>query len=214
MVCVVRDVAFDEVSQLRRRAGSSTGSAGGEAREEPAVDEAGRARAAVPSIAVIRRALQSCGWLLIPVVALNLGFASNLPEAYQPQVFWKDIPVALGFAENVYRVGVFVLPCLVPLAWRSRTQRAGLMLFVVGFALYSASWALLILTPGGTLARSLVGFTSPAWTPGFWLAGLVVMADTSFIARFHPRWPLLVLSVLFLGCHVGHATFVFTRLGR
>lgn len=158
------------------------------------------------------RVLGSCGWLLVPVLLLNVFFAASLPEAYQPQVFWKDVPSALGFAENVLRVGVMAIPWLVPMGCASRTQRWGLALFASGFVLYAASWALLILAPSGVLSTSLPGFTAPAWTPAFWLAGLVVMADSSFIGRFRPRWPLLVVSVLFLACHIGHATLVFVRL--
>lgn len=144
-------------------------------------------------------------------MALNVVFAADLPAAYQPQVFWNDIPTALGFAENVFRVGVMAIPWAVPLGWSSPSQRGGLALFVSGFALYAASWALLILAPDSALSSSLPGFTAPAWTPAVWLAGLVTMADTSFIARFRPRRALLVVSVLFLACHVGHATLVFTR---
>ncbi|MFZ5442383.1 MAG: hypothetical protein ACOZQL_20405, partial [Myxococcota bacterium] len=119
----------------------------------------------------MRRFLANGAWLLVPVMALNLAFAARLPAAYQPDVFWRDIPPALAFAENVTRLGVFVLPALVPLGWSSRAQRLGLTLFVGGFGVYAASWALLILAPEHPLARSAVGFTAPAWTPALWLAG-------------------------------------------
>ena len=159
-----------------------------------------------------RRYLLNALWLLAPVMALNVAFAARLPPAYQPEIFWRDIPPALALAENGLRVGLFALPALIPLGWRSRSQWLGLGLFAFGFAVYAASWALLIVAPDGAWSRSGPGFTAPAWTPALWLAGLVVLADESFFPRLRPRWPLAVLATLFLACHFAHAALIFSRV--
>ncbi|MCE1255232.1 MAG: hypothetical protein LWX83_16995, partial [Anaerolineae bacterium] len=53
--------------------------------------------------------LQSCIWLFIAVMAFNLPFMTRLPAPYQMQVFWKDIPLALGLGENFFRFLIFAI---------------------------------------------------------------------------------------------------------
>lgn len=165
----------------------------------------------MPGIAAAGRHLGSCFWLLVPILGLNLLFTRSLPAAYQADVFWRDIPPALAIGENVLRVVVMILPALIPLRLETRTQRAGLAVFAVGFAAYAGSWAVLIVAPGSAWATSALGFTAPAWTPALWLLGFVLLAEQSFVPRVRPRAVVATCAIAFVALHVTHAALVFGR---
>ena len=89
----------------------------------------------------------SCGLLLIPAIAWNLAFTSKLMPASAMTEFWRDIPGALVFVENLLRALVFGLPFAMPLQIATKTEWRALLVFGLGTLVYFASWLALMVWP-------------------------------------------------------------------
>lgn len=146
---------------------------------------------------------------MLPVIAWNIVLTPFLPAAYQPDVFEKEIPAWLTYSENASRIGVFLLTFLMPLAVNDRTQRKGVYLYVAGLLLYFASWVVLIVFPESAWSNSLAGFSAPAWTPLFWLAGMACIGDSFYFRLPYRRWYFIVVALLFLVFHNAHTILVY-----
>lgn len=157
------------------------------------------------------RYVLSCGWLMLPVLVWNLALGSQLPRALQPEIFWRDIPLPLAWAENTLRLAVSVLPFLMRLPSRP-LPKLGIALYGLGLSTYAASWVLLIWRPGSAWSQSLVGFTAPAYTPLLWLLGIAVLGRRLYPNIPYRPWVYATLSVLFVAAHLAHAVLVFTRV--
>jgi hypothetical protein len=158
--------------------------------------------------------LRNCFWFVVPVLVFNLVFTSDLPRAYQMDVFWKEIPRGIGVCENVLRAVVLFLPALMPIARTgARLRTAGFALYGVGLVLYFSSWIALMVHPQGGWSTSAIGFTAPAWTPLLWLLGIAMLADGRLFVplRWFRRWMFVSACVLFVFVHTLHAGLVFTR---
>jgi hypothetical protein len=105
----------------------------------------------------------NCFLFLIPVFIWNILFFKALPAAYQKPI-WDQIPKPIAVLENVLRVVIFVFPLFLKIEFAAPDQFLGLALYVFGLAVYFLSWILAIRVPNGRWARSLPGFTAPAWT--------------------------------------------------
>ncbi|MEZ4249839.1 MAG: hypothetical protein R3B99_16535 [Polyangiales bacterium] len=150
--------------------------------------------------------------LLVPVLAFNLAFYGALPDAFQAETFWRDIPPAIALPENVLRILVLVILPLFLLRDPSPSarRRLGVWLYVGGQAIYYGSWTLLIAKPDRV--ASLPIFLGPALTPALWIAGLVLLAeDRPLLPHLRPRL-LFGGGALFLVAHVAHASLVWSRL--
>ncbi len=160
------------------------------------------------------RYLRNCFWLLIPVLGFNVLFAEALPPAFQPDVFWRDIPPGISVPENVLRGLVFVLPVLMPLSRPGAPARfAGIVMYSIGLGLYFASWTALILSPTGSWSTTAVGFMAPAWTPIVWFVGIAWLSEERLFVPigFCRRRMFMVACVLFLLFHNAHVALVFSR---
>jgi len=154
----------------------------------------------------------SCFLLLIPILFWNVLYAPSLPQGYSVEFFWNNIPAFIGTTENVLRAIVILLPLLMPLKVKSRTQKTGLAVFIAGAVIYFASWLVLIYFPESAWSRSVFGFTAPAYTAVVWLTGIGLIGETLFTGiPYHPM-VYIGLSALFVVFHSIHSYIVFTRL--
>jgi hypothetical protein len=144
---------------------------------------------------------------------LHLAFAVQLPAPYQGPLFDSGIPTVLTASESSLRVLLVALTLFMPLRVRTRAQRIGLGLYLVGVLLYFGSWAAIIAAPESSWSTSAAGFLAPAYTPLLWLFGVAWAADDWHLpfVRYRP-WIFASLSVLFVAVHLGHAALVFSRL--
>jgi hypothetical protein len=94
-------------------------------------------------------------------MAVSFGLWGGLGPAYRPEVFWRDIQSWLGSVENLSRFGVIGVSSLMLIQLGSRRNRAGLALYLIGLALYTASYAALIAPPESAWALSFWGFAAP-----------------------------------------------------
>jgi len=157
---------------------------------------------------------RNCFVLFIPVLVVNATLAGQLPSAFQPNVFWADIPLFVSLPENVFRVlAVGILPALMPLSISSSAQRIGLSLFGMGTLIYLVSWAALIFAPLSVWGTSAIGFLAPAFTPALWFAGLAYIGDRWVFSRLPYRpWMYGLVAGLFLLFHNAHALIVWLRV--
>ena len=155
--------------------------------------------------------LRSCGLLLVPIVLWNVAFFGYLPRPLNSEEFWRDIPPLLAATENISRVIVIAMPFLMPLDVKSRRQRIGLIVFLIGVAAYFASWLALMVYPSSAWSQSAMGFIAPAYTPFIWLVGIALIGERMFwLARY--RWyAYLPIILIFEISHIAHTAIVFGR---
>lgn len=157
------------------------------------------------------RYLKNTGWLLVPVLLWNAALSPRLPNAFTPDVFMFNIPPLLSATESVLRIAVFALPFFAPFKLATKSQKVGFAVYGVGLAIYFSSWLPLIAAPASWWSTSAVGFLAPAYTPLVWLLGLALLMRRLHWPSPYRWWCYLVLSVAFLGAHIGHVAIVFAR---
>lgn len=157
------------------------------------------------------RYLKNAGWLLVPVLLWNSALSSRLPNAFTAEAFMFSIPPLLSAAENVLRIAVFALPFFPPFELAINSQKVGVAVYGVGLAIYFISWLPLIAAPASWWSTSAVGFLAPAYTPLVWLLGLALLMRRLHWPSRYRWWYYVVLSIGFLGVHIGHVAIVFAR---
>jgi len=156
--------------------------------------------------------LVSCFILLIPIFLWNLIFASKLPEPYQMNNFWSNVPKVIGISENILRVIVFLLPLLLKLEINEPRQKIGLLIYMIGICLYFTSWLMQIYFPESSWSRSVFGFVAPAYTTIIWLVGIGLIGNSLFVKVPYHYSIYIVFSVLFVVFHSIHSFIVYSRL--
>jgi hypothetical protein len=155
--------------------------------------------------------LSNCFWLLIPPIVWNVVFFSDLPFRYQPDFFWKDIPIWIATGEHGLRLLVFALPIFMEIRIEDQKQKTGLFLYCTGLALYFGSWILQIRFPESSYSESLFGFAAPGFTPIIWLIGIGMIGRQLTIRLPFHRWLYASLSIGFVAFHVTHIIYIYYR---
>jgi hypothetical protein len=153
----------------------------------------------------------NCFLLTIPILAWNLIFANKLPKAFQPEIFWNDIPTFLTYGENISRTIVFIFTALMPLKILTNTQKKGFFVYVFGILIYFASWLLLIYFPNSLWSNSVLGFSAPAYTPLFWLVGIGLIGDPMYFDIHYKKWFFMLILAVFLIFHNAHTYLIYFR---
>jgi hypothetical protein len=154
--------------------------------------------------------LRNCFWLLIPILLWNILLAEKLPAPFLPQTFQKGIPGFISLPENILRVLLFGLTLLIPFSIKTKTQRFGLLLYILGTVIYFGSWLLLIYNPENY--QNVLLFMAPAYTPFIWLTGIALICEHFFFPFKHARITFLLITVGFLVAHNSHAWLIYTRI--
>ena len=158
--------------------------------------------------------LWNCFWLTLPILLVNLLFATRLPATYQSAVFWCDTPRWIAVGENASRIVVFVAPLFMPLYIANSVQLAGLALYLVGLLVYVLAWVMQIWYVQTRWSSSRLGFMAPAYSPAFWLAGMALISERLYFGKIYRPWMFLVISTVFLAFHNAHAWNVYSRSHR
>ena len=153
----------------------------------------------------------SCGLLLLPAMAWNLAFTSQLMPPTAMAAFWRDIPGPLVFIENALRALVFGLPFAMPLQVATKAEWHALWVFLLGTLVYFASWLALMVWPHSAWSLSMLGSLAPAYTPILWLPSLAVLGKRLFWGHFYRWWMYLLVCLAFLAAHITHAAIVHLR---
>ena len=153
----------------------------------------------------------SCILLTIPPLVFNIIFADNLPKAFGPDIFDKDIPALIAFPENILRAFVFIFPLFMPLKIKTKRQKTGLILYLLGISIYFLSWILLIFSPESIWSISLFGFLAPAYTPLIWLFGIGLIGNSLYFPISYKWWYYLLGVIAFLIFHISHTFLVYSK---
>ena len=160
-----------------------------------------------------RRFIRNCFWLMLPAFLLLFLLAAKLPAAFQADIFWQGIPMAISLPESTLRIVVFALPAFMPLQFSTPKHRLGWALYLLGTPLYTASWLALIMAPQSAWSLSAIGFLAPAYTPIIWLVGIGLIGDRLFWPNLpYKPWMYIGLVLVFSGFHIAHSAFVYARL--
>ncbi len=153
----------------------------------------------------------SCILLAIPILLWDYIFTDKLPKAFQPAIFWKDIPSFITYGENISRLIMFVFISFMPLKIITNMQKNGLLLYVAGTLLYFAAWIILIYFPDTTWSNGVYGLLAPAYTPFFWLIGIGFIGDSLFLKIPYKRWLYFLVVIVFLIFHNWHTYLIYFR---
>ena len=154
----------------------------------------------------------NCFWLMAPVLLFNALLRNRLPMAYQPDVFWSDIPAWLKQSENAFRTAVFALPMLMPLRVVHASQTFGLQHYGVGLLLYFCSWSMQVWFTKTRWSVSRWGFMAPSYTPMVWLLGIALLGNAFFPPIPYSPWVYIALSGAFVTFHNLHVWIVYSRI--
>tara|TARA_R110002050_G_scaffold141251_2_gene266318 strand:+ start:26328 stop:26822 length:495 start_codon:yes stop_codon:yes gene_type:complete len=160
----------------------------------------------------LKKYIFNCFLLLIPLFLWNIILVGYLPKAYSPELFWKDIPNWIGYGENILRTSVFVFPVIMILSLKTRLQKIGLGIYVIGILIYFSSWLFAIIYPQSAWTTSLVGFMAPAYTTIIFFVGIGLIGNETFFKISKASLIYIVLSVLFVIFHSAHTYIVFQNL--
>ena len=163
------------------------------------------------TVETIKTYLLNCFLLLLPIMIWNIVFMDKLPHEYQPEIFWKDIPVWLKYAENISRTLIFILALLMPLSISTLTQKRGVILYLGGTLLYFVSWLVLIYLPDSNWSNNIFGFMSPAYTPLLWLTGIGLIGSSFYFNLPYRRWFFISTAIIFLVFHNFHTMTIYFR---
>jgi hypothetical protein len=135
----------------------------------------------------------NCFWLIVPLLIWNLVYG---PKLIDPRITSDaHSPVWQLIAENITRIGIFMLPLLIPLQLRSPLGKAGLAVYIIGTLVYFASWLPLLFAPGSAWSNSPPGLLAPALTPLLCFLGIALIGHS---------WAYGALALLFIAIHTWH----------
>jgi len=163
------------------------------------------------NLSTIKKYSLNCFLLTLPLMIWNMLLTNKLPKAFQPELFWDDIPSFLTYGENISRIIVFMLTFLMPLSILTSTQKKGLFLYIGGTILYFASWLILIYFPDIGWSNSMLGFMAPAYTPLLWLSGIGLIGNAFYFNLPYRRWLFIFTSLVFLTFHNFHTLSIYFR---
>ena len=162
-------------------------------------------------MALLLHCAQSCIWLILPILLMNLGLAAKLPKLYQPAFFSAQIPPWLTQAENALRIVIFILPLFMKLQLKSPMEKIGFVLYLCGSALYLLSWLMQIAFARSAWSTSRLGFMAPSYTPIVWLCGIALVGDSLYLPIYWSPCLYIGTAVAFLFFHNLHTWHVYTR---
>jgi hypothetical protein len=160
---------------------------------------------------IIKKYFFNCFLLTIPILLWDYIFTDNLPKAFQPEIFWKDIPSSITYGENISRLLMFVFISFMPLKIITNKQKNGLILYVVGVLLYFVAWLILMYFPNTTWSNSVLGLLAPAYTPLVWLVGIGFIGNALFFKIPYKRWLYFFIVIIFLIFHNWHTYLIYFR---
>lgn len=160
----------------------------------------------------IKKYLQNCFLLIIPILLWNITLNKYLPKAYREDVLWNKIPEIIGFSENVLRIIVFALSAIMILSIKTKLQKTGLGIYLTGLVIYCLSWLMVIFYPESYWSISMAGFMAPAFTPLIWFTGIGLVGNRGFIRIPHITVLYIALSLLFVVFHTIHAFLVYQQI--
>jgi hypothetical protein len=159
----------------------------------------------------IKKYVFNCFLLTIPILLWNFIFTDKLPKAFQPAIFWNNIPPFITYGENISRIMMFVFMCLMPLKISTSTQKKGFTLYTAGILLYFASWLMLLYLPNSIWSKSVFGWLAPAYTPLFWLIGIGFIGNSLYFNLPYRKWWFSLVVIIFLIFHNWHTYLIYFR---
>jgi hypothetical protein len=159
----------------------------------------------------IKKYFFNCFLLTIPVLLWDYIFTNKLPKAFQPEIFWNNIPSFIIYGENISRVVMFIFISLMPLKVITNKQKKGMVLYVIGTLLYFMGWVILMYFPNTSWSNSVLGLLAPAYTPLFWLIGIGFIGNELYFNIPFKRWLYFLLVIIFLIFHNWHTYLIYFR---
>jgi len=152
---------------------------------------------------------KNCFLLIIPVLLWNIIFVSYLPEVYTNKSIIGDIPDLVLWGEIIAFLSILVLSLMMPLKIKTGFQKLGLIIYLVGLAIYLLAWRPIILYPNGDWSSGFLGFVSLAFLPFIFLVGIGMIGDKFYIKFQFSRKIFIGLSFVLIFLSTWHAILTY-----
>ena len=116
---------------------------------------------------MIQYLYRNCFLLFIPVILLNILFTKYLPECYLKNISHIIVPT-----EIIVRIVLMALSTIMMIDLKGRIGKTGILIYVIGLAIYSASYFVLINYPDTIVGKNVILQLSGYWTAMIWLIGI------------------------------------------
>ncbi len=145
-------------------------------------------------------------WLTLPPLLFSLSLMNFLPNALTSAQFNQGVPDALITAERIGRIFAFAMPTFFSVGLSTTTHKRGLVVYVIGVALYCLAYGIQNLFPSSSWSTSALGFAASAYTNVFWMIGLGLLGERFYFTqhlRYRPIFYILP-AVIFTAFHTTH----------
>ena len=161
---------------------------------------------------IIKKYLLNGVLLLIPLSIWNIVFIDALPKGYSENAIWDNIPESLQMIENIFKLIVFTLPLFIIISLKTKLQKAGFSLYILGNFIYFSSWIMQVYFPESVWSTSVYGFMAPAYTIIIPFVGIGLIGQKVFFKIPHFSMVYIFLASIFVIFHSMHAYIVFKTL--
>ncbi len=152
----------------------------------------------------IKYYLKNCFLLLIPVIVWNIIFRPYSPELFHGDAYWNNISLFIKWSESILMITVLILPMFMPLKVKKKSQKTGLVIYLIGLVVYIFAWRPLVLYPDGTWSNNPVGFFTPSISLLFILIGIGLIGNRLFFKIRYKRVIYILISFLYILFHISH----------
>ncbi|MDC7124204.1 MAG: hypothetical protein PQJ46_01465 [Spirochaetales bacterium] len=153
-----------------------------------------------------RQYLLNGGLLLLIAMLWNIIFYAKLPEVFLIENFTKNIPRIILTFESIFRYITFTFTFFIVIELKTRLQKAGLLIFIIGIIIYFSSWSIQMFAHESMFATSFIGFCAPAYTAIIWLLGIGLLS-----ANKYKRMIFIPVSLIFIMLHTVHIIIVYKQ---
>ena len=160
----------------------------------------------------VKKYLLNCFLLLIPIFLWNIFLFDYLPASYRSNIIWQDASKYVGYTENILRAILFGLPVIMILSFKTRIEKIGLALYLIGIVIYFLSWIAMISFYDNVWSKSAFGFMAPAYTTIIWLVGIGLIGNKTFFRIPYMTQIYICFSILFVVIHTYHNYIIFQSL--
>lgn len=98
------------------------------------------------------------------------------------------------------------------LSLKTRRQKTGLLIYLIGLTLYFSSWIIVIINPESNWSKSPIGFMAPAFTTIVWFVGIGLIGNKAFFKFPYLSHIYIGRALLFVVFHTTHTYIVFQNI--
>jgi hypothetical protein len=145
--------------------------------------------------------LLNCFYLILPILAWNLVFARKLNIAiYKTNV---SLNKTLEIIENILKYSTLMYSLFLPISISSRSQEAGIFIYLIGVMIYFISCCPLLFLPDYDFSSKKFLLFAPFISPIAFFTGIALMANSVL---------MFFISLIFVTLHFSNGLVKLKKL--